>query len=315
MRSVADRVGAARPGAARPACARSPRGPRSRTRPASALGRARRRRRRRPRSAVEHASLDVLAARTRTAPACSRSGGTAGRWSSRPRRARSRDATPRRSRAARTRRGRRGPAGPSRRPSVGIQLAHPARRNDVAGGRNSIMLAPCDSSSSTCRCRTSTARSRCYRDQLGFDELWREGCRRRSAWRSRAARRRSWSTPTPAPGSAPGPIFGVDRVDDWLAGRERSTSSAGPSDIPRRPRRRASATRPATTSTCWTRHGVSARRAYGASSSRSARVMSRMSSSKRRLRLPAERRAWPCAESPMSWSTSAGRRNAGSIST
>jgi predicted enzyme related to lactoylglutathione lyase len=24
----------------------------------------------------------------------------------------------------------------------------------------------------------------------------------------------------PAPGSAPGPMFSVDRVDDWLAGRE-----------------------------------------------------------------------------------------------
>jgi predicted enzyme related to lactoylglutathione lyase len=71
-----------------------------------------------------------------------------------------------------------------------------------------------------------------YRDQLGFDELWREGeltvglgiPGNDAALMVDAAA---------APGAGPGPIFGVDRVDDWLAGREDQLDvTMPPSDIP-----------------------------------------------------------------------------------
>jgi catechol 2,3-dioxygenase-like lactoylglutathione lyase family enzyme len=69
-----------------------------------------------------------------------------------------------------------------------------------------------------------------YRDGLGFDELWREGDHTvglgipgtETALMVDAAA---------VPGSGPGPIFGVERVDEWLDGRELDVFLP-PADIP-----------------------------------------------------------------------------------
>ena len=69
-----------------------------------------------------------------------------------------------------------------------------------------------------------------YRDQLGFDELWREGST--TVGLAIAGSETALMVDAdPMPGSAPGPIFSVDRVDDWLAGHELDVVT-GPFDIP-----------------------------------------------------------------------------------
>jgi catechol 2,3-dioxygenase-like lactoylglutathione lyase family enzyme len=70
-----------------------------------------------------------------------------------------------------------------------------------------------------------------YRDQLGFDELWREG--------EGTVGLGIPGTDTglmidadAAPGSGPGPIFGVESVDAWLAGQDGLDVVFPPSEIP-----------------------------------------------------------------------------------
>jgi catechol 2,3-dioxygenase-like lactoylglutathione lyase family enzyme len=58
-----------------------------------------------------------------------------------------------------------------------------------------------------------------YRDELGFDELWREG-ESTVGLAIAGSETALMVDAAPAPGSAPGPMFSVERVDDWLAGRE-----------------------------------------------------------------------------------------------
>jgi catechol 2,3-dioxygenase-like lactoylglutathione lyase family enzyme len=71
-----------------------------------------------------------------------------------------------------------------------------------------------------------------YRDTLGFDERWREGeltvglgiPDNEAAVMIDAAA---------APGSGPGPVYSVDRVDEWLASLEvKLDVFLPPSDIP-----------------------------------------------------------------------------------
>ena len=71
-----------------------------------------------------------------------------------------------------------------------------------------------------------------YRDQLGFDELWREG-EGTVALAVPGSETALMVDADAAPGSGPGPIFGVDSVDGWLAGREEGLDVVfPPSDIP-----------------------------------------------------------------------------------
>jgi catechol 2,3-dioxygenase-like lactoylglutathione lyase family enzyme len=71
-----------------------------------------------------------------------------------------------------------------------------------------------------------------YRDALGFDELWREG----DLTVGLAIPGTETAIMVDAAGgpeAVPGPIFGVDSVDGWLAGREEQFELVmPPSDIP-----------------------------------------------------------------------------------
>ena len=58
-----------------------------------------------------------------------------------------------------------------------------------------------------------------YRDELGFDELWREG-ESTVGLAIEGTTTALMVDAAPAPGSASGPVFSVESVDDWLAGRE-----------------------------------------------------------------------------------------------
>jgi catechol 2,3-dioxygenase-like lactoylglutathione lyase family enzyme len=69
-----------------------------------------------------------------------------------------------------------------------------------------------------------------YRDTLGFDELWREG-ELTVGLAIPGTETAIMVDAAATPGAAPGPIFGVDRVDDWLEGRVLDVVMA-PSDIP-----------------------------------------------------------------------------------
>lgn len=69
-----------------------------------------------------------------------------------------------------------------------------------------------------------------YRDGLGFDELWREG--ELTVGLAIPGTETAVMVDAAAePGAAPGPIFGVDRVDAWLAGRDLDVFMP-PMDIP-----------------------------------------------------------------------------------
>ena len=71
-----------------------------------------------------------------------------------------------------------------------------------------------------------------YRDQLGFDELWREG-ESTVGLAVPGSETALMVDAEPVPGAGPGPIFGVDRVDEWLAGREEQLDvTIPPFDIP-----------------------------------------------------------------------------------
>jgi hypothetical protein len=71
-----------------------------------------------------------------------------------------------------------------------------------------------------------------YRDGLGFDELWREG-ELTVGLGIPGTETAIMVDAAAAPGSGPGPIFGVDRVDDWLAERAAPLDVfMPPSDIP-----------------------------------------------------------------------------------
>ena len=81
-----------------------------------------------------------------------------------------------------------------------------------------------------------------YRDGLGFDELWREG-ELTVGLAIPGSETAIMIDAAAAPGSAPGPIFGVDRVDEWIAGRELDVVMP-PTDIPGTGRGRADARPP-----------------------------------------------------------------------
>jgi catechol 2,3-dioxygenase-like lactoylglutathione lyase family enzyme len=69
-----------------------------------------------------------------------------------------------------------------------------------------------------------------YRDGLGFDELWREG--ELTVGLAIPGTETAIMVDAAAePGTVPGPIFGVDRVDAWLAGRDLDVFMP-PTDIP-----------------------------------------------------------------------------------
>jgi catechol 2,3-dioxygenase-like lactoylglutathione lyase family enzyme len=69
-----------------------------------------------------------------------------------------------------------------------------------------------------------------YRDGLGFDELWREGDHT-VGLAIPGSETALMVDAAAAPGSGPGPIFGVESVDEWLDGRELDVFLP-PSDIP-----------------------------------------------------------------------------------
>jgi catechol 2,3-dioxygenase-like lactoylglutathione lyase family enzyme len=69
-----------------------------------------------------------------------------------------------------------------------------------------------------------------YRDALGFDEVWREG-ELTVGLAIPGTETAIMLDAAAAPGAAPGPILGVERVDEWLAGRELDVVMP-PSDIP-----------------------------------------------------------------------------------
>jgi catechol 2,3-dioxygenase-like lactoylglutathione lyase family enzyme len=58
-----------------------------------------------------------------------------------------------------------------------------------------------------------------YRDGLGFDELWREG-EHTVGLAIPGSETALMVDGAAAPGSGPGPIFGVEQVDRWLAQQE-----------------------------------------------------------------------------------------------
>ena len=90
-----------------------------------------------------------------------------------------------------------------------------------------------------------------YRDRLGFDELWREG-ELTVGLGIPGTETAIMVDAAAAPGAGPGPVFGVDRVDAWLDGRDARRGDAADGH-PGRPHHGASATAAAITSTCWTR--------------------------------------------------------------
>ncbi len=69
-----------------------------------------------------------------------------------------------------------------------------------------------------------------YRDGLGFDELWREG-ELTVGLAIPGSETAIMVDAAAAPGAAPGPIFGVDRDDQWVDGRDLDVVMP-PSDIP-----------------------------------------------------------------------------------
>jgi predicted enzyme related to lactoylglutathione lyase len=69
-----------------------------------------------------------------------------------------------------------------------------------------------------------------YRDALGFDELWREG-ELTVGLAIPGTETAIMVDAAAAPGSGPGPIFGVDSVDTWVDGRDLDVVMP-PTDIP-----------------------------------------------------------------------------------
>jgi catechol 2,3-dioxygenase-like lactoylglutathione lyase family enzyme len=69
-----------------------------------------------------------------------------------------------------------------------------------------------------------------YRDGLGFDELWREG-EHTVGLAIPGSETVLMVDAAAAPDWGPGPIFGVERVDEWLDGRELDVFLP-PFDIP-----------------------------------------------------------------------------------
>jgi catechol 2,3-dioxygenase-like lactoylglutathione lyase family enzyme len=70
-----------------------------------------------------------------------------------------------------------------------------------------------------------------YRDQLGFDELWREG-EGTVGLAVPGSDTALMVDAQAAPGSGPGPIFGVESVGEWLAGQTGLDVVFPPSEIP-----------------------------------------------------------------------------------
>lgn len=71
-----------------------------------------------------------------------------------------------------------------------------------------------------------------YRDGMGFDELWREG-ELTVGLAVPGSETAIMLDAAAEPGAGPGPIFGVERVDEWLAARaEVLDVFMPPSDIP-----------------------------------------------------------------------------------
>ena len=71
-----------------------------------------------------------------------------------------------------------------------------------------------------------------YRDALGFDERWREGDLTVGLGIP-GSETAVMIDAAAAPGSGPGPIYSVDRVDDWLAGLDAEPAVfLPPFDIP-----------------------------------------------------------------------------------
>ena len=71
-----------------------------------------------------------------------------------------------------------------------------------------------------------------YRDALGFDEVWREG-ELTVGLAIPGSETALMVDAAAAPGSGPGPIFGVERVDAWLSDRGDALDVfLPPSDIP-----------------------------------------------------------------------------------
>jgi hypothetical protein len=69
-----------------------------------------------------------------------------------------------------------------------------------------------------------------YRDQLGFDELWREG-EGTVGLAIPGTETALMIDAAAAPGAGPGPVLGVDSVDAWFDGRELDVIMP-PTDIP-----------------------------------------------------------------------------------
>jgi catechol 2,3-dioxygenase-like lactoylglutathione lyase family enzyme len=71
-----------------------------------------------------------------------------------------------------------------------------------------------------------------YRDALGFDELWREG-ELTVGLAIPGTETAIMVDAAAAPGAGPGPILGVDSVDEWLEGRDGQLDLVmPPADIP-----------------------------------------------------------------------------------
>ena len=71
-----------------------------------------------------------------------------------------------------------------------------------------------------------------YRDAMGFDELWREG-ELTVALAVPGSETALMIDAAAEPGSGPGPMFGVEHVDEWFAGKEETLDVLmPPSDIP-----------------------------------------------------------------------------------
>lgn len=71
-----------------------------------------------------------------------------------------------------------------------------------------------------------------YRDALGFDELWREG-ELTVGLEIPGSETALMLDGAAEPGAGPGPIFGVERVDAWLADRPDALDVfMAPFDIP-----------------------------------------------------------------------------------
>lgn len=70
-----------------------------------------------------------------------------------------------------------------------------------------------------------------YRDAMGFDEVWREG-ELTVGLAIPGSETALMIDAAAEPGAGPGPIFGVDSVDEWLAGMDGLDVFMPPSDIP-----------------------------------------------------------------------------------